>query len=75
MEPDELFPFLSLGERGWCSWWGWDEAQQRSVWPVVGHSGVGAGKRPEWLTGDGRQCPGGMPGVVRGLGVAGRSPG
>jgi len=45
------------------------------VWPVVEHRGVGGGKRPERLTGDGRQCPGGMPGVGRGLGVVGRSPG
>jgi len=30
---------------------------------------------PERLTEDGRQCPGGMPGVGRGLVVAARSPG
>ena len=75
MGVDELFPSLSLGERGWCCWWGWNETWQRGVWPVVGHLGVGEGKRPEQLTEDGRQYPGGMPGAGRDLGVAGRRPG
>ena len=37
MEPEELFLSLSLGERGWSCWWGWDETHQRRVWPVVEH--------------------------------------
>ena len=45
------------------------------MWSVVGHWGVGGGKRPERLMGDGRQCHGGMPGEGRGLRVAGRDPG
>jgi len=24
VEPEELFLFLFLGERGWWCWWGWD---------------------------------------------------
>jgi len=75
VQPDELFLSLSLGERGCCCWWGWDETPRRGVWLVVEHWGVGGEKRPERLTGDGRQCPGGMLGVGRGSGVAGRSPG
>jgi len=35
---------------------------------------VGVERRPERLTGDGRQCHGGMPGVARGFGVEGRGP-
>jgi len=44
------------------------------VWPVALRQGAGGGKRPERLTGDGRQCRGGMPGAGRGLGAAGRGP-
>ena len=44
------------------------------MWPVEGHQGAGEGKGPERLTEDGRQCHGEMPGVGRGLGVAGRGP-
>jgi len=67
------FPFS--GKRGWCCWRGRDETHWGSVWPVVGHYGVGEGKRPERLTEDGSQCHGWMPGGGRGLGVAGRGPG
>ena len=74
MELEELFLSLSLGERGGCYWWGWDETHWRRVWFAVGHQGVGEGKGPERLTEDGRQCHGGMPGVGRGSGVEGRYP-
>ena len=42
---------------------------------MVGYQGAGEGKRPERLTEDGRQCHGEMPGVGRGLRVAGSGPG
>jgi len=40
----------------------------------VGHQSIGEGKGPEWLTEDGRQCHGEMPGVGRGSVVVGGSP-
>ena len=39
------------------------------------HQGVGEGKGPERLMGDGRQCHEEMLGVGRGSGVVGRCPG
>jgi len=74
VEPEELFLSLSLGERGWCCWWGWDETHWWRVWPVGGQQGSGEGKGPERLTEDERQCHGERPGAGRDSGIVGRCP-